>query len=75
LIRDLLGIPDRLEAYDMMPVGYPATSPRPKLMREKESMIHYDYCGENDFRTYEEVKDYTGRNKQWITATHRRPAD
>ena len=58
LVKDLLGIPKELEVYDMMALGYPAYKPRPKLMRAKEKMVHYDYCGEEDFRTDEEVNDF-----------------
>ena len=75
LIKDLLGIPKALEVYDMMAVGYPALEPRPKLMRAKEKMIHYDYCGEGDFRGSEEVKDFIRRTRNWVKATLRRGPD
>lgn len=57
-IKQLLGIPEAMEIYDMMVLGYPATEPGPKRMRDREEMVHYDDCGEEDFRTYEEVKRY-----------------
>jgi hypothetical protein len=70
-----LGIPPELEAYDMMAVGYPAVKPRPKLMRAKDKMVHYDYCGEGDFRTDAEVYDFARRTRAWVIASHRRAAD
>lgn len=75
MLKDLLGIPREMEAYDMMALGYPANKPRPKLMREKGKMVHHDYCGEEDFRTDEEVNDFIRRTRAWVTANHRRGVD
>lgn len=58
MIERLLGVPEKLELHDMMMLGYPAAEPRPKRMRNKERMVHYDYCEVDDFRTDEEVKDF-----------------
>lgn len=52
-LKKLLGIPAEMEVYDMMVVGYPDAEPRPKLVRDREEMVHYDYCGEGDFRDIE----------------------
>jgi nitroreductase len=75
LIKDLLGIPQQLEIYDMMAVGYPAVEPRGKLMRAKDEMVHHDYCGGEDFRTDEEVKDFIKRTRTWVVATMKRQPD
>jgi nitroreductase len=75
LLKGLLGIPKDLEVYDMMALGYPAYKARPKLMRAREEMIHHDYCGEGDFRTDEEVRDFIRRTRAWVTASHRRGVD
>jgi nitroreductase len=58
LLKNLLGIPMELEIYDMMAVGYPGYKPRPRLVRDREEMVHYGYCGEGAFRTDEAVRDY-----------------
>jgi len=71
-LKNLLGIPDELEVYDMMAVGYPAAKPSPKLMRDKEKMVHYDSSGKGDFRTDEEINDFTRRTRVWTIATIRR---
>lgn len=69
-IRNLLGIPDFLHIYDMLVVGYPAMEPKGKFLRDKENMVHYDYCGEGAFRSDEEVKDYIKRTRTWQRAVH-----
>ena len=76
LTKGLLGIPEELEIYDMMALGYPAyrLGPR-KLMRDRQKLVHYDYCGKDDFRTDEEVNDYIKRARIWTTANHRRGVD
>lgn len=74
-IKKLLGIPRELEVYDMMPLGYPAQKARPKLMKPKEKMIHFDYCLAEDFRTEDEVTDFIRRATYWTRATIERKAD
>jgi nitroreductase len=74
-VKKLLEIREELRAYDMMALGYPAVKPRPKLIRARECMVHYDNCGLNAFRTDEEVADYARRTKTWATACHRRLPD
>jgi nitroreductase len=74
MIKDLLGIRKELAIYDMLAIGYPAAQPKPKLMRDKNTMVHYDYCGPNAFRTDEEIKDYISRSRTWtIAAMNRKP--
>ena len=58
LVKNLLGIPPALEAYDMMAVGYPDAGPRPRFVRDREEMVHRDYCGEGAFRTDEAVRSF-----------------
>jgi nitroreductase len=58
MTRNLLGIPEEMEVYDMMALGYPAVAPGPRPMREKNKMIHYDYCGPEAFRTDEDVNGF-----------------
>jgi nitroreductase len=70
-IKELLGIPAGLEAYDMMALGYPALEPRPKLLRPLEKMVHYDDSGQQDFRTDAEVRDFARKTVTWTRANHR----
>jgi nitroreductase len=75
MIKDWLGIPAHLEIYDALAVGYPAVQPRPKLLREKEKMVHYDYCGPEAFRTDGEVQDFIRKARTWTIASHNRQPD
>jgi nitroreductase len=75
MIKDLLGIRKELEIYDMLAVGYPAVQPRPKLMRDKDEMVHFDYCGPEAFRTDEEVREYIRKSRTWTIASHQRKPD
>ncbi|MBW1800723.1 MAG: nitroreductase family protein [Deltaproteobacteria bacterium] len=71
-IKQLLGIPGELVAFDMMVLGYPDAVPRPKLLRPKEKMVHFDDNGTEDYRTADEVKDFAKRTKAWTIGQHRR---
>jgi nitroreductase len=57
-VKNLLGIPHELEAYDMMALGYPDEEPKPRIVRDLKEMIHLDYCGEKAFRSAEDVRDF-----------------
>jgi nitroreductase len=58
LVKNLLGIPNELEVYDMMALGYADEKPEPRIVRERQDMVHYNYCGEQSFRTDQEVRDF-----------------
>ena len=69
-IRKIIGIPEDLKIYDMMVLGYAARVPIPKVVRNREDMVHYDDCGIEDFRTAEEVVACAKKTKAWCTAAH-----
>jgi nitroreductase len=69
-LKNLLGIPNELETYDMMVLGYPDMTPKPKFLREKEEMLHFDYCGEKAFRTDEQVRDFIKKTRNWALAVN-----
>jgi nitroreductase len=75
LTKDLLGIPKEYDIYDMLVVGYPAVRTRPKLLRDKDLMVHYDHSEPGSFRTGEEVKDFIRKARTWTMASHARQAD
>ena len=75
MLKSLLGIRKEMDIYDMLAVGYPAAKPRPKLMRDREKMVHFDYCGPEAFRTDEEVRDYIRKARTWTMASHARKPD
>lgn len=72
MTKKLLGIPEALEAYDMMALGYPNIKPSGKYMRDLHDMIHYDDCGADDFRSDAEVRDFVKRARNWTIGTHSR---
>lgn len=58
LIKQLLGIPEPMMIYEMMALGYPDMEPLPKMIKGLEEITHKDFCGEDDFKTDEEVKQF-----------------
>jgi len=58
LLRELLGIPQKLEIYDMMALGYPAHQPKPRLVRERVEMVHHGRYDKAKYRSDEEIRDF-----------------
>ncbi len=58
MIRDLLRIPDELVIYEMFVVGYPASKPKPRMVRTLEEMVHEDRYNKNKLRTNDEIKEF-----------------
>jgi nitroreductase len=75
MVKHVLDLPDELEIFDMMAVGYPAVRPRSKLMRDKAAMIHYDRRTRENLRTAEEVVGYARKSMTWMCATIKRTPD
>jgi 5,6-dimethylbenzimidazole synthase len=69
-IKEIIGIPEALTIYDMMVIGYAASPPGPKIIRDISEMLHYDNCGKQDFRTDEEVIEYTKKTRAWCMSQH-----
>ena len=69
-IRNVIGIPDDLKIYDLMVLGYPAVPPVPKEVRTVASMLHYNACGRNDFRSKEQVEKEAAITKAWCLSAH-----
>jgi nitroreductase len=69
-LKEIIGIPKDLTIYDMMVLGYPASPPNPKSVRELEDMVHFDNCGEQDFRTDAEVIACAQKTKAWCLSEH-----
>ena len=49
-VKDLLGIPQLFEIYDMMAVGYPAVRPGTRPCRKLNEIVHYDRYDQAKFR-------------------------
>jgi len=58
LLRELLGIPQKLEIYDMLVLGYPASQPKPRLVRERAEMAHHGRYDKAKYRSDGEIKNF-----------------
>ena len=58
LIKDLLGVPEEMEMYDMMAVGYPDMEPSPRVVRPLEEMVHYDGYDKTKHRSDKQIRDF-----------------
>ncbi|MFC2045748.1 nitroreductase family protein [Chloroflexota bacterium] len=58
LIKQLLEIPNELEIYETIAIGYPAHEPKPRMLRAKEDIVHCDYYDKTKFRTDNDVKSF-----------------
>jgi 5,6-dimethylbenzimidazole synthase len=58
MIRDLLGIPDGYCIYDMLGLGHPAMEPKPRVVRDRESITHYERYDLAKYRTDEQIREW-----------------
>lgn len=57
-LKVLLEIPKELEIYDMMALGYPASEPKPRLVRPKDDLIHNEKYDKSRIRTDSDLKEF-----------------
>jgi 5,6-dimethylbenzimidazole synthase len=69
-IKSIIGIPEALTIFDMLVIGYEASPPGKKIVRNTDEMIHNDNCGIQDFRTDEEVAAYAEITRAWCMSEH-----
>jgi len=69
LIKELLGVPRDYRLYDTMAVGYGVESPRPRLVRNRDELIHYDRYDMSRYRTNDQVKKFIRTLHEGRTAT------
>jgi len=74
MIKDLLGIPNELEIYDMMVLGYGAITPPEKLLRDPDEMLHWDNDPES-YRDEQQVKAFVKKARSWNIGAHSRKAE
>ena len=58
LLRELLAVPEKLEIYDMLVLGYPASQPKPRLVRERVEMVHHGRYDKAKYRSDEEIRNF-----------------
>lgn len=57
-LKQLLDIPYELEIYDMMVIGYPIAESKPRNVRSKKDIVHYDKFDKSRFRTEQQVYNF-----------------
>ena len=57
-LKQLLDIPYELEIYDMMVIGYPIAQSKPRNVRSREEIVHYDKFDKSRFRTEQQIQDF-----------------
>jgi nitroreductase len=58
MIANLLGIPDGYCIYDMLGLGYPAIEPKPRVVRDREALTHYERYDHAKYRTDEQIREW-----------------
>lgn len=66
-IKQLLDIPQELEVYDMIVLGYIEKEPDPRCVRPLEEIVHHDYYDRKKFQTARQVKDFIRNSRLSIT--------
>lgn len=54
--KNLLGIPKELRIYEMLAIGYPDTTPKPRPLRPKEEIVHFDKFDMKKYMNEQQVK-------------------
>ena len=57
-LKDLLGIPEDYLIYDMLAVGHPAAEAKPRRVREREDMTHYERYDSGKYRDDEQIREW-----------------
>jgi nitroreductase len=58
MIRHLLGIPDGYMIYDMLVLGHPAAGAKPRVVRDRAAMIHYERFEPAKYRSDEQIREW-----------------
>jgi nitroreductase len=61
ILKDFLGIPQKLEIYDTLVLGYPAYQPRERFVRERAEMVHHGRYDRTKYREDEDIKNFIKR--------------
>lgn len=70
--KKILNVPDVLTLYLIIPVGYPASSPKEGVRRELKDMIHYDKYDSCKFMSNEEILTYLAELRGYTKEIYRK---
>lgn len=58
MLKVLLGVPEPLRVYHMIPIGYPSSTVAPRPRRELVEIIHYEKYDRNKYRDDKEMEKF-----------------
>lgn len=58
ILKVLLGVPEPMKIYHLIPIGYPAGPVAPRPRRELEAIIHHEKYDRNKFRDDKETEKF-----------------
>lgn len=64
-VKELLGVPMNWQLFELIAVGYPAAEPRPRYVRPREELIHYDQLDKARVKTDKQMKEYIAKIRDW----------
>ncbi len=78
MLKVLLGVPEPLKIYHLIPIGYPAGSVDPRPRRELDEIVHYEKYDRNKFRNDKEMEKFIATltrrgsygKKAWVEDDH-----
>jgi 5,6-dimethylbenzimidazole synthase len=70
-LKSLLDIPELLEIFAVVPIGYPAYDPPPAYRREFEEIVHFDRYDQKKFRSGEEMVQFFRELRKRTSAGYR----
>lgn len=62
MLKHMLGIPDELRVYHIIPVGHSEVAPTPKSRRPLETMVHLERYDPAKQRTLDELKRFAAKD-------------
>ena len=78
MLKVLLGVPEPLKIYHLIPIGYPAGPVDPRPRRELDEIVHYEKYDRNKFRNDKEMEKFIATltrrgsygKKAWVEDDH-----
>ena len=78
MLKVLLGVPEPLKIYHLIPISYPAGSVDPRPRRELDEIVHYEKYDRNKFRNDKEMEKFIATltrrgsygKKAWVEDDH-----
>ncbi|MBI2832080.1 MAG: nitroreductase family protein [Chloroflexi bacterium] len=69
-LKRLLDVPDVLGIRTIVPLGYPASEPKPSYRREFDEIVHYERYDRNKYRSGKDIVEFIKRLRERTTPTY-----